>query len=87
MKPVSEKIIKRLTVHPHWRKMVWKRDNYICQKCGENDRSLLIVHHIKFRLTHPELEYDINNGITLCKKCHDNFHNKLRKRDKLGKFI
>jgi hypothetical protein len=52
-----------------WRSKIFQRDNYICQLCG--DRGLeLHPHHIKQKCDFPDLIFDINNGITLCKECH-----------------
>lgn len=57
--------------YKNWRTAVFKRDNYTCQRCNERG-GRLEAHHI-----HPVREhkndlsiYDVNNGITLCKKCH-----------------
>jgi len=57
-----------------WGRFIKQRDNYICQLCGENDRTILEAHHIKHRSKHPELEFDYNNGITLCLRCHSLQH-------------
>lgn len=57
-----------------WRKLVKTRDNYTCQKCGENRKPLLDAHHIKYVEKYPELALDLNNGITLCRICHANEH-------------
>lgn len=69
-----------------WRKSVFVRDNYTCQKCGAVDN--LHAHHIKEfdqmvkenNITsveqsklYPEL-WDINNGQTICKTCHVAHH-------------
>ena len=54
-----------------WSMAVRKRDNGICQRCGEK---AVHAHHIKQKKTHPELSLDVNNGESLCKKCHDEEH-------------
>jgi len=57
----------------HWRKAVYKRDNYTCQKCGHKGRGLQ-AHHIKPFIDFPELRLDVSNGITLCPDCHEHEH-------------
>jgi len=53
-----------------WRKAVFERDNFTCQKCGKRGCKLE-AHHIKEWADFPELRYDVDNGQTLCKKCHN----------------
>jgi hypothetical protein len=55
-----------------WKKLVKQRDNYTCQKCGSIER--LNVHHINNYKQFKEQRTDIDNGITLCHKCHKHFH-------------
>ena len=73
-----------------WRKAVFKRDNYICQKtkvCG----GYLHAHHLKSFAEYPELRFDIDNGITLSKKAHNEFHKKYgfknNTREQLEEFL
>jgi len=64
------------TSNPHykrWRKKVFIRDLYICQRCNVKGK-YLNSHHIKNYSSNPELRLDVSNGITLCKECHIEFH-------------
>jgi 5-methylcytosine-specific restriction endonuclease McrA len=54
-----------------FRKQVRDRDDNKCQFPGCNSKSKLEVHHIKKWASHPSMRYDVTNGITLCKKCHN----------------
>jgi len=53
-----------------WGIKIKERDNYTCQLCGENDKNVLEAHHLKQKHYFPELQFNFNNGITLCLKCH-----------------
>jgi len=57
-----------------WRSAVLERDKHYCRLC--HSRSDLQAHHIKRFATHPDLRWDVANGITLCKSCHSKFHGK-----------
>lgn len=57
-----------LPEYKEWRKKVFKRDNYTCRECGE--KRYLQAHHIKQVALFPELMFDVDNGETLCKECH-----------------
>ncbi len=65
----EEMLLRASPEYIQWRKAVYKRDDYICQRCGERGEKLE-AHHIKPFATHPELRFDVTNGITLCKSCH-----------------
>lgn len=56
-------------------KTVYNRDNYTCICCGDKN-STLNAHHLDGWDWCVEKRYDPKNGVTLCKKCHNNFHNK-----------
>ncbi|TDX49118.1 HNH endonuclease [Orenia marismortui] len=62
--------------YKNWRLKVYERDNFTCQKCGDDKGGNLVAHHIESFRDNPDLRLAINNGITLCEKCHNNFHNK-----------
>lgn len=78
-----------------WRKSIYLRDDYTCQCCG--DRSCT-GHHVELHAHHKynwedykEKRYDITNGITLCDKCHYEFHSMYGKHnnnpEQIDKFI
>lgn len=58
----------------NWRDEVYKRDNFTCQCCGDNKGRNLNAHHLEGYHWCKELRYEVNNGITICKKCHNKFH-------------
>ena len=68
-----------------WRKNVFHKNDYTCQKCkkrsGKGNPVKINAHHIRNWRDRPELRYDINNGITLCEKCHIKFHSTYGKRN------
>ena len=73
-----------------WREAVFKRDNYTCQKTKIKG-GILHPHHIYNFADYPELRFDVNNGITLSKKAHIEFHKIYGKRnntkEQLEKFL
>lgn len=72
-----------------WSSDCFHRDDFICQECG-NRGGKLHCHHIKHfawiideykiktleQAIDCEELWDLNNGITLCQKCHINKHKK-----------
>lgn len=56
------------------RKQVLQRDGYLCQRCLHKYNTLnskeLEGHHIRSRKNYPELVFDEQNIITLCKTCN-----------------
>lgn len=71
--------IRHSVEYRKWQKEVYKRDNYICQCCTTKTKKLE-GHHLKDFATHEYLRFEISNGISLCKFCHNanatgSFHN------------
>lgn len=63
-----------------WRNSVFARDNYTCQHCGKQG-CYIEAHHIKEQSKYPDLIYEIDDGLTLCRDCHketDNYGYKAR---------
>jgi len=77
-KTIEQKKIRSSLEYSLWRSAVFIRDNYICQDCGFT--GYLVAHHIKPFSLFPKLRLDINNGITLCKKCHGTKHKGIRRK-------
>ena len=83
-----EHLIRTNFKNRQWISDVFTRDNFICQMCGDNRGGNLNAHHIKnfskiiqfYEITTLEEAiqcdelWNINNGITLCKKCHIKIH-------------
>ncbi len=83
------KLIRGCFKSKAWIIEVFKRDNYTCQKCGIIG-GRLVAHHIKpFNIIFKENNikslieafycnelWDLDNGESLCVKCHKENHNK-----------
>jgi hypothetical protein len=70
--------IRTSAEYGRWRKMVFERDNFTCQLCGQIG-GYLEADHIKSFSRYPEFRFCESNGRTLCKECHkktDNYGNR-----------
>lgn len=63
--------IRNSTEYREWARQVRARDSYTCQRCGKRGHT---VHHIKSFADYPELRTVLENGLTLCTKCHKAVH-------------
>ena len=82
-KTQQSEIIRKSAEYKEWRKKVFERDNYTCQKCGKKSTHDLEAHHKKAQSLFPELIFDLDNGLTLCHDCHketDNYGWKAQKQ-------
>jgi hypothetical protein len=73
--------------HRQWKKAVFQRDEETCQKCGS--KKMLSAHHLKSissfveKFSMKTLDevlgcvelWELDNGQTLCKKCHREIEN------------
>jgi hypothetical protein len=87
----QNKLLRQSIDLKDWRNKIFKRDNYTCMICLKRG-VYLEAHHIKTWSKYPELRFEIGNGVTLCKICH----NKTKWKEELyeqnflkngGKFI
>lgn len=53
-----------------WRMSVFRRDRFRCQVCGQQGGTLN-PHHIRMWARYPKLRFVVDNGITLCVRCHE----------------
>lgn len=81
--PIYRQILWPKTYQPYkvtrpnqsvWSNLIKERDNHTCQKCGISD-GIMIAHHIDPVINNPIESLDLDNGLTLCKKCHKHVHN------------
>lgn len=69
-------------LHREWSLLVRQRDNFTCQDCGAVKVRFHSHHLISLReCINTKLEYDVDNGITLCVPCHGKRHKEERKRN------
>ncbi len=55
-----------------WRMSVFRRDNFCCVVCGSTME--IRAHHIANFHWAKHVRYDLDNGVTLCLVCHEEFH-------------
>lgn len=78
--PIHERTERMLPEYRDWRKQVFERDGYTCQACGAhnhkgNDGTVCLnAHHLYNFIDNKDKAVDVDNGVTLCKQCHIEFH-------------
>jgi hypothetical protein len=69
--PAGQKAVTSREVQPELRQMRLACDEYACQRCGKTiDDAQLHCHHIEGIVQNPIESADLDNTITLCKRCH-----------------
>jgi hypothetical protein len=71
---------RNIPEYRQWRLLVFKRDLYTCQVCNRKG-DILNAHHLENYSSVKNKRTKINNGITLCIKCHKKFHKIYGKRN------
>lgn len=78
---------KRDPRHSKWAAAVKLRDGK-CLRCEETNSEILQAHHVLPFAENPDFRYDIDNGETLCQKCHSKEHPQwsslIQSRGKIG---
>lgn len=69
----ERKIKRNYHEYSEWRSEVYKRDGYACICC--KTKGCIEAHHLNGYNWDREHRTDINNGVTLCEDCHNEFHN------------
>lgn len=59
-----------------WRRAVFARDDYTCDLCKVRGESI-VAHHLNCWADYPKERLVIENGVTLCKQHHKDFHDSL----------
>lgn len=65
----EHRAVRMSAKYKEWRIAVFTRDNWTCNVC-EQVGGRLEAHHNKSFTDYPELRFNVDNGITLCKDCH-----------------
>lgn len=64
--------IRGSLAYTEWRDAVYRRDSWKCKECG--CKKNIVAHHISGFSESPELRFDVENGVTLCRSCHAKIH-------------
>ncbi len=74
LSPREREMRRDYNAQASWRVLVFERDDYTCQKCGDDSGGNLTAHHIEPHYRAKALRWELSNGVTLCDECHRAFH-------------
>jgi hypothetical protein len=62
-----------MTLDELWKRCIFKRDGGLCQRCLSQGiwTPAVDAHHIIHKVAGLFLRYHIDNGVALCRACHD----------------
>lgn len=65
------------------RKQALERDHYECQWCAAKGKTVkaTTVHHIVPADERPDIAYELDNLVSLCRTCHEQHHGRQRRED------
>lgn len=67
--------IRKSEKYLEWKRAIYKRDGHKCSYCGRKDM-VIHAHHIVPIYEDESKIFDVNNGITLCRECHEKTYGK-----------
>ncbi len=65
-------MIRKSKRYSEWRHKIYEQDNWECIECGSKEN--IIAHHVLSFADYPELRFDLDNGVTMCRSCHIKLH-------------
>lgn len=67
--------IRKSGEYKNWRIAVYRRDGFCCQICKKHcDKKNIVAHHKNSFSLYPQSRFVVEEGITLCRRCHLNLH-------------
>lgn len=72
--PNLDRTSRKSTEYGRFVRNVLIRDNFTCVHCGKYDNKNNLVHHLNGYCWDVDNRLNIDNGVTLCEHCHNNFH-------------
>jgi hypothetical protein len=80
----EQKLLRSTKEYKVWQQSVFKRDYWTCQECGAKHKDI-VAHHIKKFSDYPDLRFEPDNGITLCRSCHKKLHKEIGLKTRFSK--